>query len=186
MKVTWLIAMLLALVHPRPGLATAEQEMLWINVQSEREPETTIAVSLPVARELYTSGQDHLTMGRQNKAERELQHLLQEVLEGAKEEGEVYDREDSTRIRVWRASTTIPGSEKRDGNTLVIEIRERGEPMTTIRLPNITVETSSESEDAVVETSIGWRAFLPFLAEHGGALYIATDKDETEIWVYVQ
>jgi len=186
MKVTWLFAILLSLVYARPVLATEEQEMLWINVQSEREPETTIAISLAVARELSLSGQDHLTMGRKNDAERELQHLLQEVLEGAKEEGEVYDREDNTRIRVWKASTTIPGGKKRDGNTLVVEVREKGERMTTIRLPNITVETTSETEDAVVETSIGWRAFLPFLAEHGGAVYIATDKDETEIWVYIQ
>ena len=80
----------------------------------------------------------------------------------------------------------MPGDGKGDGATLVIEILEAGKRVTTIRLPSISVETVVEDEDAVIETSIGWRAFLPFLAERGGAVYISTEKDETEVWIYTK
>lgn len=182
-KIAYAVALLAAALS-YPSLASQEQEMLWLNVQSDKEPETTIAVSLPIARQFYAKGEEHLGFSLKDGKERELEHLIQEVLEGDRDEGEVYDGD--TRVRVWKGTATIPGNGKKDGNTLVVEIREEGEAVTTIRLPNITIETTSQEHGAVVETSVGWRTFLPFLAEHGGAVYIATEKDETEIWVYVQ
>ena len=189
MKTYWKFAFLAALFATaavRPSLAAQEQEMLWLNVRSDKEPETTIAVSLAIARQFYADGEEHLTFSLKDRKERELEHIIQEVLQGDRDEGEVYDSEGNTRVRVWRGTATVPGTGQKDGNTLVVEIREKGEAVTTIRLPNITIETTSEEQGAVVETAVGWRTFLPFLAEHGGAVYIATEKDETEIWVYVQ
>jgi hypothetical protein len=31
-----------------------------------------------------------------------------------------------------------------------------------------------------------WRGLLPFLAKEGGAIYINTEKEETEVWLYVE
>jgi hypothetical protein len=189
MKVASLATLLLAsLVVAGISRAPAaeEQEMLWIGVTSDTEPGTTIAVTLSVARDLYESDQEHLVFGKKDRSARQIQDLIKDVLDGERDEGEVTDPDNHSRVRVWRGSATVPGSGKGNRSTLVVEIRERGKTVTTIRLPNITVETTSEGEDAVVETAIGWRTFLPFLAENGGAVYIATEKDDTEVWVYVE
>jgi len=181
-----LLMCLLLLASPTLAAPADEQEMLWIDVTSATDPSTTIAISLNVARELYQSERQHLILGHKSHSEKELQQLIADVLDGDQEEGEVYDSEDSTRVRVWKGMAEVPTSGKGNGNTLVVEVRENGKVVTTIRLPNITVETSATDEDAVVETAIGWRTFLPFLAESGGAVYIATGKDDSEVWVYVE
>ena len=31
-----------------------------------------------------------------------------------------------------------------------------------------------------------WRGLLPFLAKEGGAIYINTEKEETEVWLYLE
>jgi len=189
MKVASLATMLLAILLVAGSTrapAAQEQEMLWIGVTSDTEPGTTIAVTLSVARDLYESDREHLVIGKNDRSERKLRDLIKSVLDGERDEGEVTDPDNDSRVRVWRGYATVPGSGKGNNSTLVVEIRERGEPVTTIRLPNITVETTAEGEDAVVETAIGWRTFLPFLAEHGGAVYISTEKDATEVWVYVE
>jgi hypothetical protein len=57
-----------------------------------------------------------------------------------------------------------------------------------IALPEIELETSDEEDGGTgsIETSIGWKALLPFLAKEGGAICINTDKDETEVWLYAE
>ena len=52
----------------------------------------------------------------------------------------------------------------------------------------IEIEASDEENGGTgsIETSIGWKGLLPFLAKEGGAIYINTDKDETEVWLYVE
>ena len=37
----------------------------------------------------------------------------------------------------------------------------------------------------IIDMRLGWKGLLPFLAKEGGAIYINTAKDDTEVWLYV-
>ena len=72
---------LLTLGISGPARSAEEQEMLWINLESKSESATTIAVSFPVAQELYASDKAHIMTGRENQADRDLQQLIADILD---------------------------------------------------------------------------------------------------------
>ncbi|MGB6120299.1 MAG: hypothetical protein WBG80_00195, partial [Bacteroidota bacterium] len=118
--------------------------------------------------------------------ERKVEEMLVDVLEGRIEEGEIIDPEDGTTIRAHKRMLEVPGETRGGGDDAVLEIYKDGKRTFSVRIPDVTVETSSDDGDVIVESHVGWKQLLPFLAEKGGVVYIRSQgKEDTEIWLYV-
>ncbi len=160
------------------------EKALWIDVKKHGHQETTIAVTEPIVRQLLECDEVHFA----KKGEKDpiTKEMLRAVLDGEQESVEVQD-EDGSRLTLHMAQLEVPAHHAKQED-LVLEVHKGGSRTLRVSLPEIDVEASNEEEDGVgsIETSIGWKWLLPFLAKEGGAIYINSDKDETEVWLYVE
>ncbi|MCK5572458.1 MAG: hypothetical protein KAJ12_06840 [Bacteroidetes bacterium] len=183
----FLIMFLLSLGLATDAFASSEEEALWIEVEGENSSRATIALSVDAAWEVLIEGKDELFTGKTGKIERKVEKMLRDVLEDRIEEGEVTDPEDGTVIRAYKRMLEVPGRSKKGGSVAVLDIYKEGEKTFSLRVPDITVESASDDGDVIVQTHVGWKQFLPFLAETGGFVYIRSEgKEEAEIWLYVE
>ncbi|MGB6647254.1 MAG: hypothetical protein WBG01_01815, partial [Bacteroidota bacterium] len=163
-----------------------EEEVLWVEVESEGSSDAIIAISIDAAELVLLEGKDELFTGKKGKIERKVEEMLVDVLEGRIEEGEIIDPEDGTTIRAHKRMLEVPGETRGGGDDAVLEIYKDGKRTFSVRIPDVTVETSSDDGDVIVESHVGWKQLLPFLAEKGGVVYIRSQgKEDTEIWLYV-
>ncbi len=160
------------------------EKALWIDVKKHGHHETTIAVTEQIVRELLECDEVHFAKkGGKDPITKE---MLRAVLDGEQESIETQN-EDGSELTLHMAHLEVPAREANQ-EKLVLEVRKAGSRTLRVTIPEIDVEASNEEEDGVgsIETSIGWKWLLPFLAKEGGAIYVNSDEDETEIWMYVE
>lgn len=162
------------------------EKALWIKVMEKGDHKTTIAVTEAIVRHVLESDnpEKHFAMdGEENPITRE---MLRSVLDGEEESVKVRD-DDGTEIELTMSDLDVPGDKGSRGK-LVLETYKDGSRTFRMSLPEIEIEACDDEDDGsgFIEMNIGWKGLLPFLAEEGGAIYIESDEDETEVWVYVQ
>lgn len=162
------------------------ERALWIEVKEKGEHKTTIAMTELIARQIIESDETKVHLAKKGRDELLTREMLRSVLDGEEESVEVRD-ESGSEVKLYMADLKVPGNKGGKGK-LVLETYKSGTRTFRIALPEIEIEASDEEDGgtANIETSIGWKGLLPFLAKDGGAIYINTDKDETEVWVYVE
>ncbi|MGB6033729.1 MAG: hypothetical protein WBH55_12910, partial [Bacteroidota bacterium] len=181
-----LTSLLLSVLLGAQAFSSNEEEVLWVEVESEGSSDAIIAISIDAAELVLLEGKDELFTGKKGKIERKVEEMLVDVLEGRIEEGEIIDPEDGTTIRAHKRMLEVPGETRGGGDDAVLEIYKDGKRTFSVRIPDVTVETSSDDGDVIVESHVGWKQLLPFLAEKGGVVYIRSQgKEDTEIWLYV-
>jgi hypothetical protein len=162
------------------------EKALWIEVKKHGDNETTIAITEAIARELIESDERGVHLAKKGEKDVITREMLKAVLDGKEESVEAQDK-DGSEVTLHMADLKVPG---RDGKQekLIFEVYKSGSQTLRIALPEVEIEASNEEEDGVgnIETSIGWKGLLPFLAKEGGAVYINSVKDDTEIWLYVE
>lgn len=165
---------------------TPREKALWIDVKEKGEHKTTIAITEFVARQLLDSDEPGVHLAKKGKKDRITREMLRSVLDGEEESVEARD-EDGSEVRLYMADLDVPGHNTGKGK-LVFETYKSGSRMFRIALPEIELEASDEDIGGVgsIEMSIGWKGLLPFLAKEGGAIYIGSGEDETEVWLYVE
>jgi hypothetical protein len=181
-----LTSVLLSVLLGAQAFSSNEEEVLWVEVENENSPQATIAISIDAAEQVLLEGKDELFTGKREKKDKEVEEMLVDVLQDRIEEGEVTDLEDGSTIRAYKRMLEVPGETRGGGDDAVLEIYKDGKRTFSIRIPDVTVETSSDDGDVIVESHVGWKQLLPFLAEKGGVVYIRSQgKEDTEIWLYV-
>jgi hypothetical protein len=162
------------------------EKALWIEVRGKGDHRTTIAMTEGIARQLLESDEANVHFAKKGKRDLVTREMLRSVLEGREESVEVRN-EDGSEAKLYMADLKVPGNKGGKGK-LVLETYKSGSRTFRIALPEIEIEASDEADGGTgsIETSIGWKALLPFLAKEGGAIYINTDKEETEVWLYVE
>ena len=162
------------------------EKALWIEVKKHGGLETTIAITEPVARELLDSDEREVHLAKKGEKDLITREMLKAVLDGKEESVEAQD-EDGSEVTLHMADLKVPAHEGKH-EKLVLETYKSGSRTLRIALPEIDIEASNDEQDGVgsIETSIGWKGLLPFLAKTGGAVYIKSDKDDSEIWLYVE
>ena len=160
--------------------------MLWIEVKEKGDHKTTIAVTEPIARQLLESDETKVHLAKKGNKDLITREMLRLVLDGQEESVEARN-EDGSEVKLFMADLKVPGHKGAKGK-LVLETYKSGSRTFRIALPEIELEASDEEDGGTgrIETSIGWKALLPFLAKEGGAIYIDTYEDETEVWLYVE
>ena len=169
--------------HPAPS---SGEKALWIEVKDKGDQKTTIAMTEPIARQLLESDETKVHFAKKGKKDLVTREMLKSVLDGREESVEARE-EDGSEAKLYMADLKVPGHNGGKGK-LVLETYKSGSRTFRIALPEIELEASDEEDGGTgrIETSIGWKALLPFLAKEGGAIYINTDKDDTEVWLYVE
>lgn len=166
---------------------TRSEKALWIEVKERGEQKTTVAMTVGIARELLESKETKVNFAEEGEKELITKDMLQAILDGRQEFIEAHDNENATEAKLYLKQLEIPGKES-GKNRLVLEVSKSGMKTFRIALPEIEVEKSGEkSEGSELERiSFGWKGLLPFLAKEGGAVYIQVQKDDTEVWIYVE
>ena len=111
--------------------------------------------------------------------------MLRSVLDG-REESVVAKDEDGSEAKLFMADLSVP--ERREGTAkLVLETFKSGSRTFRLALPEIEMEATDAENGGtgIIDMRLGWKGLLPFLAKEGGAIYINTAKDDTEVWLYV-
>jgi hypothetical protein len=162
------------------------ERALWIEVKEKGDHKTTIAMTKSIARRLLESDETKVHFATKGKKDLITRDMLGSVLDGREESVEARD-EDGSEAKLYMADLKVPGH-KGGKEKLVFETYKSGSRTFRIALPEIELEASDEENGGTgsIETSIGWKALLPFLAKEGGAIYINTEKEETEVWLYVE
>jgi hypothetical protein len=166
--------------------ALPREKALWIEVKEKGDHRTTIAMTEHIARQLLESDETKVCLAKKGRQDLITREMLRSVLDGREESVEARD-EDGSEAKLYMADLKVPGSRGGKGK-LVLETYKSGSRTFRMALPEIEIEASDEEDGgtANIETSIGWKGLLPFLSKEGGAIYINTDKDETEVWLYVE
>jgi len=162
------------------------EKALWIEVKDKGDHKTTIAMTEFIARQLLESDENKVHLAKKGKKDLITREMLRSVLDGREESVGAQD-EDGSEVNLFMADLKVPGQKGEKGK-LVLETYKSGSRTFRIALPEIEIEASDEQTGGTgsIETSIGWKGLLPFLAKEGGAIYVNTDKDETEVWLYVE
>jgi len=160
------------------------EKALWIEFQEDGKHTTTIAITEGIARELLDSKHQGFHFSNKDKKELLTREMLLAVLDGDKDIVEVQDSDNGTSARAYLRNLRSPatGSGK---DRLILETYKSGERNFRIALPDIEVEKEGDDDGELVKTSFGWKGLLPFLAKTGGAVYIDNQKEDTEVWIYI-
>jgi hypothetical protein len=162
------------------------QRALWIQITDEEGHRTTIALTEAIAREIFEADGKKVHFAKEGKKELITREMLKSVLDGKEESVEAKD-EDGSEAKLSMADLNVPDHKNGKGK-LVLETYKSGSRTFRIAIPELEIDASDEAEGGgdTIEMSLGWKALLPFLAKEGGAIYINSDKDETEVWLYVE
>jgi len=168
-----------AMLHASPP----SQNALWIEVHKKGEGTTTIAMTEEVARQLLTSTRERFTAAEGDDHDLITRDMIRDVLDGRRESIVAQDPA-GTEARLWMKELSPP-HRSHGANKLVLEIYKGGDKTLHIAIPDIEIEASDTGSGGDISTEFGWKNFLPFLAHAGGAVYIKSGKDDTEIWLFV-
>lgn len=183
-RVFMLVAGLLFICSSVLPASPFREKALWIEVKEKGDHKTTIAMTEPIARQLLESDETKVHLAKKGNKDLITREMLRLVLDGQEESVEARD-EDGSEVKLFMADLKVPGHKGEKGK-LVLETYKSGSRTFRIALPEIEIEASDEENGESIDMSIGWKGLLPFLAKEGGAIYIDTYKDETEVWLYVE
>lgn len=159
------------------------QRALWMEVR-EGNRQTTIAMTEGIARQLLESTDVDVNFLKENRNELITREMLLSVLDGARSRVTVNGRHGSEAIICTRPLDTPGEGSGRDH--LVLETYKAGKRAFRISIPQLEIGKADEKGDEFINVSLGWKAFLPLLAESGGAVYIRDEKEDTEVWMYIE
>ena len=171
------------------GVANAfppPEKALWIEIRERGDRKSTIAVTEQVARHLLDS--DDLRGHFSGKSGKDLitREMIMSVLEGREESAEARD-DNGSEAKIYMKDLRVPG---RGGarDKLILEIFKSGSRTFRIALPEIEIEASdrNDGDTGDIQTTFGWKALMPFLSKDGGGVYIKSEKDDSEIWIYTE
>jgi hypothetical protein len=154
-------------------------------MKEKGEHKTTIAVTEAVARQLLESDGKDTPFVKNGKNELITREMLRSVLDG-REESVVARDEDGSEAKLYMADLSVPEHGERTAK-LVLETYKSGSRTFRLALPEIEMEATAAENGGtgIIDMRLGWKGLLPFLAKEGGAIYINSVTDDTEVWLYV-
>jgi hypothetical protein len=159
---------------------------LWIEVTEKGSHKATVAVTELIARQLLECDDPGCRFTKHGETDLITREMLRQVLDGDEKCVEARD-EHGSEVKLYMADLDVPGRKGENGR-LILETYKSGSRTFRMALPEFELQVSSDEADGSgsIELGIGWKGLLPLLAREGGALYISSDEDETEVWVYVE
>ncbi len=160
------------------------EKALWIETREHGKLKSVMAVTEAIARHVVKSEDTEMNFGDDDK-DLITKEMILDVLDGRERKVTAKDSSGEEEVTLYMKDLEVPGRE-RDKDRLILTTFKEGKKTFSVTLPDIEVESKEERSDSLESYHIGWKAFLPFVAKHGGALYTRNYKDDTEVWLYVE
>lgn len=182
------IALLALLATPSflQAFSQHSEKGLWIETREHGKLKTTLAVTENIARKVVESKDAKMNFAERGKKELVTKEMVKSILDGKQKSVTAKDPESDLVITMYLKDLEVPG-DREGGNNLVLQTYKAGKKTFSITIPDIEVETKGDDDSGdLVTKSFGWKAFLPYLAKTGGALYVKGEKDDSELWFFVE
>jgi hypothetical protein len=179
-----LLAGALFICSPSLFASSPSQKALWIEVIQKGNHKTIVAVTEEIARELLDSSNPKCQIAMDEGHGQITRAMLKAVLNGEQETLEVQDEHGGV-LKLYMADLDAP-SHKGGTGKLVLETFKSGSRTLRMVLPEVEIEANDEEDGDSIEMHLGWKGLLPFLARAGGAIYVNSGEDDTEVWVYLE
>jgi hypothetical protein len=162
--------------------AANSRQVLWIETKSQDEGRVKIAVTREIADavleadnegSMHWSSHDH-----KNLITKE---MVRDVLDGTKDVAEAEDSENGSTAKIYLGNVDLPRHDGGKGS-VVFETYKNGERTFRMKLGEIEIEGSEKGEMGV---AFSWKRLLPFLKKTGGAVYISNEREDSEIWLFL-
>jgi hypothetical protein len=180
------LAMSIAFAGSLSAFQHHSEKGLWIETKEDGKLKSTLAVTENIAWMVVKSKDTKINFSKEGKHNIITKKMLRAVLEGDEKSITAKDPDRDQEVTIYTKDLDVPG-EKGGNSRLVLETYKGGRKTFSIALPDIEVESKGDDDsDDLVTHSFGWKALLPFLAKSGGALYVNEEKDDSEVWLYVE
>ncbi len=160
------------------------EKALWIETREHGKLKSTMAVTEDIARHVVKSDDTEVNFGDDDK-DLITKEMVLDVLDGRERKVTAKDSNGDEEVTLFMKDLDVPGSVG-DKDRLILATFKEGKKTFSMTLPDIEVESKEDNSNAMETYHIGWKALLPFVAKHGGALYTKDYKDDTEVWLYVE
>jgi len=182
MKTILMVILAVAMAVPSAASAVSKKErVLWIETREDGTLKATIAISVGLAKHLLEESDD-------SPIDRDLitREMIEDVLSGREESVEATDPKTGESARLWLGLLEVTSRTGDDAGDLVVEVFKKGKRSFTLRLPYAEEPRAEEEDDPDIDRmTFGWNSLMPFMAETKGVVYVKSQDEDTEFWMYV-
>jgi hypothetical protein len=180
------LAMTMALSGTLSAFQHHSEKALWIETKEDGKLKSTLAVTENIAWMVVRSKHTKIDFSKKGNHNVITKKMLKAVLDGDENSITAKDPDRDQEVTIYAKNLDVPG-EQGGNSRLVLETYKGGKKTFRIALPDIEVESKNDVDsDDLVTHGFGWKALLPFLSKSGGALYVKEEKDDSEMWLYVE
>lgn len=178
----FLIVATSVLLGAAASTAGNSRSALWIEVKSENQGMTRIAVTREIAVALVEADKDgSLHFRNHGHSDLITKQMIRDVLDGTRDIARAKDPDNGSEVTLYLKDLDLPRHAGGKGS-IVMETYKDGERTFRMRLGEVEIETGDKDDTDIV---FNWRRLLPFLSKAGGAVYIDNERENSEVWVYV-
>ena len=171
-----------SILYAASAPAGNSKDVLWIELKSHDEGRTKIAVTTEIAEAFLNADKEgSVHINAHNHKDLITKEMIRDVLEGRRDEVLAEDPDNGSTARLYLGDLRLPRHEGSRGS-IVMETYKNGSRTFRMKLGEFEI-SEGDKDDNNVEFS--WKRLLPFLTKTGGALYINNEREDTEVWVFM-
>ena len=107
--------------------------------------------------------------------------MIRDVLDGTRDIARAEDPDNGSEVTLYLKDLDLPRHAGGKGS-IVMETYKNGERTFRLRLGDVEIETGDKGDNDI---AFNWKRLLPFLSKTGGAVYINNEREDSEVWVFV-
>jgi hypothetical protein len=155
---------------------------LWIEVKSDDQGMTRIAVTREIAVAMVEADKDgSLHFHNHGHSDLITKQMIRDVLDGTRDIARAEDPDNGSEVTLYLKDLDLPRHAGGKGS-IVMETYKNGERTFRLRLGDVEIETGDKGDNDI---AFNWKRLLPFLSKTGGAVYINNEREDSEVWVFV-
>jgi hypothetical protein len=164
------------------SLAGNSRPALWIEVKNEEKGLTRIAVTREIAVALVEADDDDsIHVDRHGKGNLITKQMISDVLDGTRDIVRAKDPDDGSEVTLYLKDIDLPRHAGGSGS-MVLETYKNGERTFRMKLGEFELEAGGKDDSGI---AFGWKRLLPFLSKAGGAVYVNNEREDSEVWVFM-
>jgi hypothetical protein len=163
------------------SLAGNSRPALWIEVKNEEKGLTRIAVTREIAVALIEADDDSMHVDKHGKGDLITKQMISDVLDGTREIVRAKDPDDGSEVALYLKDIDLPRHAGGSGS-MVLETYKNGERTFRMKLGEFEIEAGGKDENSA---AFGWKRLLPFLSKAGGAVYVNNEREDSEVWLFM-
>jgi len=186
MKMRMFVPACFALLTLHVSTSFSQSQALWVVIRQNRELTTEMVMPVNLVKKVLEASEDTAKFGIAG-AKLSVETLKKALKQTGGELLTVYDHKANIETQLCVKEFKQSRRTVKGGNSLIVEVYERGKKSTSVRMPNIVLKGLSllfgRGDAAGEDMGMG---FIDALSQTGGFVYIKDCRADSEIWVYEQ